>query len=289
MPSSASRAAGLLLAPVLLLGGCSGEEPPDDDRLVLTPPSAGAGHTHAPGTSDAAPVGDGTTAAAGGYRLAGVRLDARPGAPGEVRFRVVDRSGDPVTEYVEEQTKLLHLYVVRADHGDFRHLHPTLAGDGTWSAQVDLASGGPHRVVAEFTPAGSERPVALGVTRVVRGTTGATGTVPAAATGVVTAEAEGPGAVGDDGRLTILVGRTDGGGAVALGGYLGATAHLTGFREGDGGFVHVHPYGAPEQTADGTRLTFHTAFAEADDYRMFLQVRVDGFLHTVSLSVRVER
>ena len=81
----------------------------------------------------------------------GTRLPRSAGQVGEVSFRILDRAGDPVTEYVEEQTKLLHLYVVRGDYGVFRHLHPTLGEDGRW------------RVVAEAFgyPAGMPRQMAL--------------------------------------------------------------------------------------------------------------------------------
>ena len=35
----------------------------------------------------------------------------------------------------------------------FQHLHPTLASDGTWTAEVDLAEPGAWRVVADARPA----------------------------------------------------------------------------------------------------------------------------------------
>ena len=53
-------------------------------------------------------------------------------------------------DYITEQTKKLHLYVVRTDLAVFRHLHPTMADDGTWSAPVTLPEAGDYRVVAEF-------------------------------------------------------------------------------------------------------------------------------------------
>ncbi|THI93260.1 hypothetical protein E7Z54_21060, partial [Nocardioides sp.] len=159
-----SLAVGALIA--VVAGGCSSEEPQDSERIVLSPASDGAGHTHAPGQEhgDAAPIGDGTKESAGGYTLDDVHLPAATRGPGEMSFRIVDRAGRPVTEYVEEQTKLLHLYVVREDLSGFRHVHPTLGDDGTWRAPVDLGEPGPWRVVAEFTPTGVDRPVLLGTT-----------------------------------------------------------------------------------------------------------------------------
>ena len=45
--------------------------------------------------------------------------------------------------------------------------------------------------------------------------------------------------------------------------------------------VHLHPLGPPEVTQAGSELTFHAEIPDAGDYRLFAQVRVDGFLHTV--------
>jgi hypothetical protein len=75
---------------------------------------------------------------------------------------------------------------------------------------------------------------------------------------------------------------------VKLGSYLGSYAHVTGFDVDSGAFVHVHPYGEPETTDDGTRLTFHTDFPRPGRFRFFVQVRVDGFLHTVPVLATVE-
>lgn len=296
--SSAAGAAAALLA-LSVLAGCSAEPTGDADRIVLNPvmgPGAGADHTHAPGQEHAATVsiGDGTTARAGGYRMADVTLPA-VGRPGDVTFRILDGSGAAVTEYVEEQTKLLHLYVVREDLGGFRHLHPTLDDDGTWRARADLATGGRWRVVAEFTPGGSAAPILLGATLDVAGkdepadvprrTDAMTGD-----DGVVRVRLLDAGEVSANGRLRLAVTTLDDE-SLTLGSYLGAAAHLTGFAlpVDDGSVVHVHPYGAPEVTDAGTVLTFHTTFTEPGAYRMFVQVRVDGLLHQVAVTTPVVR
>ena len=86
-----------------------------------------------------------------GYTLSGLQVRERPAGIGEVRFRVEDPDGTPVTDYVEELTKELHLYVVNDDLTVFRHLHPTRAEDGTWSALFDVPDAGcAIRVVTEF-------------------------------------------------------------------------------------------------------------------------------------------
>lgn len=288
--SRTALAAGTAALLALALGGCgTGADGPDDgagDRIVLTPAKDGGKGVTPIGN----PVGDGTTAQVRGYRMTDVRL---PGAerPGEVSFRILDRAGEPLTEYTEEQTKLLHLYVVRDDLAEFRHLHPVLGDDGTWRGQVDLGTPGRWRVVAELIPKGSSVPLVLGTTRTVPGTwtpapvpRGESAT--AGDDGVVKVRLLGPGELGANGRLRLSV-TSAGDEPVTLGSYLGATAHLTGFAIGTRGFVHVHPYGAPETRKDGTVLTFHTVFSQPGDYRMFVQVRVDGLLHQLAVTVPV--
>ncbi len=286
-----------LLLPALLGGvlttgmltGCSDDPPPaDSDRVVLSPAEDGAGHTHS-GDAAAARVGDGTTPQAGGYRLRVLGGLPAPGEPGELSFRILDRNGRALTSYTPEQTKDLHLYVVRSDLAEFRHLHPTLAPDGTWTARLSLATPGSYRVVAEFTPAeGDGTHVVLGDTVLVPGRWAPVSVADTSAgdDGVVAVVAPEELASGPDQRMTITVSDVDGA-KVTLGSYLGTFAHLTGFHVESGAFVHAHPYGEPEPSEDGDTLTFHTEFEESGRYRFFMQVRVDGFLHQVPFSATV--
>lgn len=296
MSTSLPRRMAVAALALSLSTACSpGDEPapePDSERIVLNPPADGASHTHAPGQGDPATVGDGTTSGADGYRLAEVRLPRATDGPAEMSFVVRGPDGRPVTDYEVEQTKEMHLYVVRTDYAVFRHLHPTRAADGTWRVPVDLGRPGDYRVIADFVPAGKERPFVLGADVVVPGRWRPEPVPEASAggDGVVRVAVDGTGTVGPDGRLRLLVTTVDGE-PVTLGSYLGASAHVSGFRVGgseqEQSFVHVHPYGAPEQTTDGTVLTFHTTFERAGDYRLFVQVRVDGIVHSVPVTATI--
>ena len=174
-------------------------------------------------------------------------------------------------DYVEEQTKLLHMYVVRNDLQDFRHLHPVLGKDGTWTARAALAGPGSYRVLAEFTPGTDPQAahVVLGRNEIVPGSWEAVepATESVADDGVVRVSVDDPIETGPDGRMRITVDDGDGN-EVTLGSYLGSYAHVTGFELETGSFVHVHPYGEPEATDDGTQLTFHTAFDKPGSYRL---------------------
>lgn len=298
-----------LAVSALLLAVCSadsaglieaGPEAPERTVLVVSPPDPDAPrHTHE------TVIGDGTSAEAGGYRMTDVEFPASVGEPGRLAFRILGPDGEAVLDYTEEQTKALHLYVVDDDLTVFRHLHPELDADGTWAAYVDLAEAGDYRVVAEFVP--SDRP---GGSHLVLATSV---TIPGGPDESLAAQEEPSGApspretpgpaVADDGLVSVVGPATldvgpderleltfsDGAdGVLNLGTYLGSYAHLTGFEESTGAFVHVHPLGAPTIADQGSVLRFHTSFALPGTYRFFVQVRVDGFVRTLPLTMSVE-
>ena len=131
-------------------------------------------------------------------------------------FKIQRYDGSTVRDYKVEQTKKLHLYVVRTDLAVFRHLHPTMSQDGTWSAALTLPTPGEYRVVAQFVArdeGGSGDHLMLGSTKTVPGRwtheplprtrDGDDGTIEVAARGTV--------AVGNDGRLDLEVRNSWGG------------------------------------------------------------------------------
>ena len=269
-----ARAALPAAVALVALSGCT------DD------PEAAGGHTHPNGQQVSLPVGDGTTAAEVGYRLDDVRLPRSAETTGEVSFRIDDFRGNPVTDFLVEQTKDLHLYVVRSDLGVFRHLHPTMADDGTWTAPVSLPGSGSYRVIAEFVArddGGNGDHLVLG--QPVDVPDGPESKADPADPVVSVEVAEAP-RTGANGRLRLVV-RDAQDRPVNLGTYLGAFAHVTGFQTETGSMLHLHPLGSPRVTEDGSELTFHTEISEPGDYRLFAQVRVDGFLHLVPVDVTV--
>ena len=203
-----------------------------------------------------------------------------------MRFRIETFRGEPLTRYLEELTKDLHLYVVREDLTVFRHLHPTMADDGTWSAPVSLPSTGSYRVIAEFVAeddGGNGDHVVLGETLDLgRGTE----TDPPPLDPAVQVEVTEPPEVSPNGRMTLTV-RDAADRPVRLDTYLGTHGHVTGFHRETGAMLHMHPLTAPAVTEDGSSLDFHTEIEDAGDYRLFVQVRVDGFLHTVPVDVEI--
>lgn len=75
-----------------------------------------------------------------------------PGAAADLTFKIIAADGSTINEYEVEQTRELHLILVRSDLTEYQHLHPIRAADGTWSIPVPFAKGGMYRMVADFVP-----------------------------------------------------------------------------------------------------------------------------------------
>lgn len=272
----------LAAAAVLVAAGCA------SPTASPSGPTPNSNATHAHG----APFGDGVVAEAHGFRLTGVRLPERAGKPGTISVELLDAAGSPVRSIVRNQTKLVHLYVVRNDLAVFRHLHPEYR-DGAWVALATLPSPGTYRVITEFSvkDAGHSDHVVLGAQADLAGPGAAGG--PAAlrssagpTNGTVKVVIDGADEVESTGQLRVRVSDRRGR-PVKLGAYLGATAHVTAFHTQAGTMVHLHPLGVPEVDPDASVLTLHTGRVDPGPYVFFIQVRVDGFLHTLRAKARL--
>ena len=280
---------GAAAVAVLLALGATGCGTPAPSPTPLT----ASEHSHDSETGEHITplVGDGTRATEFGYTMEKVSLPRSAGVAGRVSFRIRFEDGHVVTDYIKEQTKLLHLYVVSKDLTVFRHLHPTLGKDGTWSARLTLPEPGSYRVIAEFVAradadSGDYTMIAGTATVGGRAQPAPAADQPGPSDQGVTVAFDRPLATGPDGEMVLVV-RGPGDVPVELGSYLGAYAHVTGFRRATGAVAHLHPLDAPQPSADGTRLTFHTQFSDAGDYLLYVQVRVAGFLYTVPVAATV--
>ncbi|MFF7949530.1 hypothetical protein [Streptomyces griseorubiginosus] len=221
--------------------------------------------------------------------LATPRLAA--GRTADLRFTVRGDDGRAVTAFRTEHDKELHLIVASRDLNTYRHLHPTRAADGTWSIPVSLPRAGGYRVFADFTPEkkGAEN-LTLGADLAV---SGAYRPRPVPAPDA-TAETDGyqvklGGALrpGVARALKLTVSR-DGRPVTDLQPYLGAYGHLVALRSGDLAYLHVHPNGEPGDgtTAPGPDISFTATAPGAGTYRLFLDFKHDGKVHTAAFTVR---
>lgn len=224
-----------------------------------------------------------------GYQLREVTSPNSPGQQGTLTLHLTGPDGRGVSRYVTSHDKDLHLIVVRADGAHFRHVHPTHRGDGRWSMPWTWAAAGSYRIFADFVPA--DRGEGLTLTSTVSvagdfapepGPRDSTSTT----SGEYTVELTGALRSGTYSDLRFTV--TRGGRQVAtLEPYLGAFGHLVALREGDLGYLHVHPVGAPGDgaTQPGPEIAFRVAAPTDGRYLLYLDFAVDGRVHNAKFVV----
>lgn len=214
-----------------------------------------------------------------GYRLDIDDDTFTAGQPRELTFRIVGPDGI-VTDFEEEHTKRLHLVVVRRDLTGFQHLHPEMDAGGTWSVPLELPAGGVYRAYADFRT--GEHELTLGADLMSRGEWEPEALPAPSETATVdgyTVAMEDAG----DGMLDFTVSR-DGEPVTDLQPYLGARGHLVAIRDGDLAYLHVHP---EESEAGDPTIGFHAELPTAGSYRLFLQFRHGGAVHTVAFTEEV--
>ena len=196
-------------------------------------------------------------------------------------FRILGPDGRPVRRFDVEHTKRMHLIVVRRDLSGFQHLHPRLLSDDTWTTPLTLPQAGTYRVFADFSVDGT--PTTLADDLQVDGDVHSRELPPPSKS----AETDGfrvrltDEAVRADSESALTFDVTRDGRPVSLQDYLGAKGHLVALRRGDLAFLHVHP--------DANSLFFEATFPTRGRYRLFLQFKVAGEVHTAAFTVEVTR
>jgi hypothetical protein len=188
----------------------------------------------------------------------------------------------------------MHFIVARDDLTGFQHLHPRMDAGGNWTTKITVAEPGRYRVFADFKHEGRNQTLAQDVT--VDGTADRQPLPPPAGT-----------ATTDDGYEVTLTGAdaaaaeptelgfevSRGGQPVAVEDYLGAKGHLVALRERDLAYLHTHPSGGgsggehgdgDDGHGGGEAIRFETEFPTAARYRLFLQFKHEGEVHTAAFT-----
>lgn len=245
----------------------------------------GSGDSAANGEERHVAVG-GLSIAADGLRLSPTETRFEAGTPRDWEFRVHSADGEVVTEFEAAHGRAGHLVVVRRDLTEFQHRHPVLDADGAWRVDgLELPRPGVYR--AFFDSVVDGRATTLGVDLFAPGQAEVAprpGTTRLAAAGPYEVEfLPGDVEAGAATRLAFEV-RRDDGSVAHLDQYLGALGHLVVLREGDLGYLHVHPR---ETTPESGRIEFDARFPTPGRYRLFLQSKPDEKLLTTRHDVRV--
>jgi hypothetical protein len=240
----------------------------------------------AAGEADQAPPG-GLQVSQSGYTLVAphTALTGAPATP--FTFQVTGPDGAAVRDFETLHERELHLVVVGRDLRAYAHLHPTRAGDGTWTVSLPALAPGTYRAFADF--AVSDGPeLTLGVDLTVAGTPRSRPVPPPATTAAVDGyevALAGTPAAGSESELELTVSR--GGEPVTdLEPYLGAAGHLVAIRSGDMAYLHVHPLDDADRR-NGPGVRFAVEVPSPGDYRLFFDFAHEGQVRTAAFTVHV--
>jgi hypothetical protein len=240
----------------------------------------------------------GLSASSNGMTLQVATKRFQPGQRADLRYSIVGSDGRPVRDYQVEHEKRMHLILARRDLTGFQHLHPRLDSGGSWSTPVTIPEAGDYRVFADFKRAGVNETLASDLT--VEGASKQKPLPPPSTTATtddgyeVTVDGAHSRA-GTETELSFTVSRN--GKTMETEPYLGAGGHLVALRRGDLAYLHVHPTERGESGAhsgghasgEEMAVPFQTTFPSADSYRLFLQFKHEGRVHTAAFTREVSR
>jgi hypothetical protein len=277
----------LVFAAAWFVGARTGPPPVAAATTVAASPHVdGHADGHADGHSDTT-GSDGLAATAAGYTLVPQATTFTPGVPGEFAFAITGSDARPVTAFDVEHERQLHLIVVRRDTAGFQHLHPTLGPDGLWRVPLVLPAGGVYRAYADFAPTGGPDLV-LGTDLFAPGEFVPVGHPPARVAQVdgYQVRLDGELVAGAPSQVFATVSRV-GAPVTDLEPHLGAFGHLVALRSSDLAHLHAHPDTATPAPADraGPALAFTAEVPSSGEYRLFLDFRHGGSVHTAEFTV----
>ena len=310
LPGTVTRAVGLAMvaAATLLISACSSSDntptryaAKPSTRPSQTATSAGA---HGPSTTalpsndtgsgvEQLPAGDGLKMSMAGLTFMPATTSLNAGVQATLSFRIVGTDGKAFTTFAAEQTRLMHLFLIRDDLTGFQHVFPTMASDGTWTAPVQPLQPGSYRVYAAFIASdssGDRISLVLGDKISVAGTATTVALPPPSTTTQVdgyTVSLTGSGLkAGVAGSVNITVSK--GGSPVTdLQPYLGSFAYAVAAHDGDLALAYLPPQGSATGSTGGPALKFLAAPEAAGNWRLFLEFQTAGTVHVAAIAVAV--
>ncbi|TKJ28883.1 hypothetical protein [Blastococcus sp. CCUG 61487] len=251
----------------------------------------GAAHgEQAPHEPDGTHLPAGLVVSEDGYALVLDRPAVAAGDAVPLAFRIEGPDGHAVTDFAVRHEEDLHLIAVRRDLTGYQHVHPEMDADGVWRVPLELTPGS-WRVFADFAASADGEDRVLGADLAVAGDHAPQPLPAPAAVAEVdgyTVVLDGELTAGEETELRFGISR-DGAPVTDLQPYLGASGHLVALRQGDLGYLHVHPTDPPggAAPAPGPNIGFATTAPSAGTYRLFLDFKHGDIVRTAAFTVTV--
>jgi hypothetical protein len=228
---------------------------------------------------------NGLSTSAGGFTFEPAQTSFALGSS-SFRFRIADSNGNARHDFTREGGVQLHLIVVRRDLVGYVHVHPVLQADGSWLVRLNFTKPGVYRAFADFERSGEK--IVLGADIFVVGQMKPEPLPAVESTTTVDGydvELSAPQLhAGKTADLEFTVKR-HGVPVPSFQNYVGMRGHLVALHTGDLSYTHIHPLAA---TAPG-HIGFRSELQSGGTYRLFLQFKHGGSVHTAPFTVNVER
>ncbi|HXO49652.1 MAG TPA: hypothetical protein VN888_01190 [Mycobacterium sp.] len=296
--TSTLRAAIAASGIVVLIAGCgtnsmhsTNHGTTNTSTLASVPAPSGMPGMTMPGMTEPMPAGDGLAAAQSGFTLVPATTTIPANTATTFTFRITGPDRAPVTQFVPEQTKLLHFYLIRSDLSSFDHLHPTMAADSTWSTTLPAMAPGSWRAYTQFAvhhPGDVTVPLVLSTPLTVPGEA-TLGIPPPSSTATIdgyTVTVSGQPIAGQESQLTLDF-SSNGLPITDLQPYLDTYAHVTAIHAANLAFAHLHPTNTVNGSHGGPKLTIESALPASGDWRLFIEFQTAGTVHTAQMTLRV--
>ena len=223
-----------------------------------------------------------------------------------MRFTITKKAtGEQVKEFVQTQTKYLHLIIVSSDLAEFYHEHPDLESDGTFLLK-DFAFKRevPYTLYFDLSPSGSgddillRRDIGVGQNVYIAPFLKST-QFPVASQGLQVRLFLDPGepkTIGNTFFTFTLSDAANGAPVSDLEAYLGVPAHLVMISQKSFDYIHMHPSGnfptdpvKLDALRFGPNIQFQTTFPEEGFYKGWLQVLRGGNIVVLAFVISVEK
>lgn len=222
---------------------------------------------------------------------------ARAGVTEKLQLQVIDtKTGKVQTSFDEAHTKFFHLLIASKDLNWFRHEHPTMSKDGTWSIPVTFPAGTSYWVYGDVAPSGQGARVLMTFVKVG-------GKKPNWNTNLALANQ------GKDGKMkgvlsslsqieigkraTLQVKLTNSQTGKPIGNtvkWLGAAGHMMIFHQDGKTVVHSHPAedAQSESLVKQGIVRFSGRFPRPGVYKVYAQFEWQGNVHTLPFAIEVK-